>query len=146
MQLRNMPHRLSPSPPHFNVNWQNIFSTDPSAQHGCFNIEIGGAGGCTKVPAAFGSCVRETFELAKFRPSTVSGEGRCALSQSTTSMDKATHSTVAKTTKRTMTAKRTTLTNTAKTTSTTRKKKMPTITTTRTTETTNTTKPMNLKT
>ena len=58
------------------------------------------------MPAAFGSCGRENFELAKFRPSTVSGEGRCALSQGTTSRVKATRKTATKTTKQTTTSKK----------------------------------------
>ena len=105
----------SPPPPDFNVDWQNIFRAEPSAQCNYFNIEIGGAGGCTKMASASGSCGREAFELAKFRPSAVSGEGRCALSQSTISMIKATHRTAMKT-KTTKTANKTMPTNTTKTT------------------------------
>ena len=79
MSLISMLPWPPPAPPDFNVDWQNIFRAEPSAQCSYFNIEIGGAGVCTKMASAFGSCGRETFELAKFRPSTVSAEGRCTL-------------------------------------------------------------------
>ena len=135
MSLISMLPRPPSAPPDFNVDWQNIFRAEPSAQCSYFNIEIGGAGGCTKMASASGSCERETFELAKFRPSTVSGEGRCALSQSTISMIKATHRTVTNTRKTTKTAKKSMPTNTTKTTRTT-KNIMTKMATTSTKETT----------